>query len=191
MEPPEPMAAPPRKSLANGVGPRTKGDMSPSPTSAHLSLAPNDADASPPAHTGTAEEPPAKRRRGGGRRVTNTDISAEERRKLRVLKNRESAMRSLAKKAEHSAALATNEKQARMEFRSDHQKLQELVTEAQELKTALSRVPDDVVDLVGSVDACINKCITALGSEDPPDAANEPATKTEPSAEPPSQAPAS
>lgn len=110
-------------------------------------------------------EPPTKRRRGG-RRATNPDISAEERRRLRVLKNRESAMRSLAKKAEYSAHLENMEKQAAAEFKASCENLQKLVTTAIALRTALEKVPEDLQKLISKVETCINRGTTALAVEE-------------------------
>lgn len=106
----------------------------------------------------------AKRRRGG-RRATNPEISAEERKRQRVLKNRESAMRSLAKKAEYSAKLEKLETEATTELNDDRQKLQKVVSNAIALRNLLATLPDDVTSLVRSqADAGIAKGVAQLAS---------------------------
>lgn len=110
-------------------------------------------------------EPPAKRRRGG-RRSMNPDISAEERKRLRVLKNRESAMRSLAKKAEYSAKLETQEKEVVQEYNSRRDNLQSLVSVAIDLRTALEKVPMEYTKLMADAQACITKATTVLADAD-------------------------
>lgn len=110
-------------------------------------------------------EPPAKRRRGG-RRSSNPDISAEERKRLRVLKNRESAMRSLAKKAEYSAKLVTMEKEVIAEYKSSRESLEKLICNAVTLRDALGKVPENVEKLIADADACINRGTSALAQDD-------------------------
>lgn len=110
-------------------------------------------------------EPPAKRRRGG-RRSMNPEISAEERKRLRVLKNRESAMRSLAKKAEYSAKLETQEKEATDNYKQKRDSLEKLIAAAIALRTALDKVPGDVSKLVAHAEAGINKASTVLATDE-------------------------
>ncbi|KAI0565694.1 hypothetical protein FGB62_16g018 [Gracilaria domingensis] len=109
-------------------------------------------------------EPPAKKRKGG-KKAMNTDMSAEERKRLRVLKNRESAMRSLAKKAEYSAKLETQQKEALQSYQDSRNNLESLVSTAAALKVALEQVPDDVMQLLTDVEASMKKAC-ALASED-------------------------
>lgn len=125
-------------------------------------------------------EPPTKKRRGG-RRSSNPEISAEERKRLRILKNRESAMRSLAKKAEYSAKLETLEKDAVAEHESSRDSLEKLVATAIALNSALDKVPEDVANLVAKAEKCINRSTNALSEDqDPPSSPAEPAAPSEP-----------
>eukprot|EP00177_Eucheuma_denticulatum_P000811 GFKZ01001470.1.p1 GENE.GFKZ01001470.1~~GFKZ01001470.1.p1 ORF type:complete len:156 (-),score=30.03 GFKZ01001470.1:1509-1976(-) len=116
-------------------------------------------------HDASKGEPPSKKRRSG-RRSSNPSISAEERKRLRVLKNRESAMRSLAKKAEYSAKLETLEKEAAAQHKSKREKLEKLLETAIALRTALDKVPDDIAALIARVESSINRCTTLLAAED-------------------------
>ncbi|CAN8065260.1 unnamed protein product [Agarophyton chilense] len=114
--------------------------------------------------TNEQAEPPAKKRRGG-KKAMNTDLSAEERKRLRVLKNRESAMRSLAKKAQYSAKLETQQKEAVESFKDTRNNLETLLNTAAALKDAMEQVPEDVDQLVSDVEASMKKA-GALTSED-------------------------
>ncbi|PXF46805.1 hypothetical protein BWQ96_03334 [Gracilariopsis chorda] len=108
----------------------------------------------------TQSEPPTKKRRSG-KKGNDPDLSAEERKRLRVLKNRESAMRSLAKKAEYSAKLETQQKQAREAYQETRQSLELLLIKTKALREALGDVPDDVGQLISQVEASMEKA-TAL-----------------------------
>lgn len=102
-------------------------------------------------------EPPAKRRRGG-RRTANPEVSQEERRRIRVLKNRESAMRSLVKKAEYSAKLVGMQKEAEAEHAEKYSNLQKLVAGAMELLEDLEKISsDEVRQLCEELTNCINR----------------------------------
>lgn len=116
-------------------------------------------------HDVSKGEPPSKKRRSG-RRSSNPSISAEERKRLRILKNRESAMRSLAKKAEYSAKLETMEKEVAAQYKSKHEKLEKLLENAIGLRTALDKVPEDIGALVTRVESAINRCTTILAADD-------------------------
>lgn len=109
-------------------------------------------------------EPPAKRRRGG-RRVSNPDVSAEERRRIRVLKNRESAMRSLVKKAEYSAKLVDLQKAAEAEHLAKYSNLQKLVAAAIELRNDLEKISSDEVRQLCEE---LTNCITRSSAADVP-----------------------
>lgn len=98
--------------------------------------------------------PPSKRRRGG-RKASNPQISAEERKRQRVLKNRESAMRSLAKKAQFSAMLEKEEADALLQVKASEHTLQKLVHAAISIRSFLDKVPDDITDLITQVDNAI------------------------------------
>lgn len=123
----------------------------------------SDADASP-----AAAEPPTKKRRGG-RRSSNPEISAEERKRLRILKNRESAMRSLAKKAEYSAKLEALEKHAVEEHKSTRDSLEQLLATAITFKDSLYKAPQDHADLIAKAERCITKATTLLSEDQEPD----------------------
>lgn len=116
-------------------------------------------------HDVSKGEPPSKKRRSG-RRSSNPSISAEERKRLRILKNRESAMRSLAKKAEYSAKLEALEKEAAAQYKSNLEKLEKLLETAIGLRTSLDKVPEDITALVAKVESSINRCTTLLSAEE-------------------------
>lgn len=120
-----------------------------------------------PHNNTTKGEPPSKKRRGG-RRSSNPDISAEERKRLRILKNRESAMRSLAKKAEYSAKLESLEKEAAAQHKSSREELESLLNTAITLRNALDKVPDDIAKLIAKVETSINQGTTVLAHDDSP-----------------------
>lgn len=113
---------------------------------------------------GVSELPPAKRRRGG-RRSANPNISAEERKRLRVLKNRESAMRSLAKKAAYSSKLENTDKVTIEEHKTSREDLEKLINTAIAMRTALGKVPEDLEKLATDAEAAINKATTALAED--------------------------
>lgn len=96
----------------------------------------------------------------------NPEISAEERKRLRVLKNRESAMRSLAKKAEYSAQLENKEKEAVASYKLKRDCLEKLLATAISLRTALSKVPEEVPKLLMHTEACINRATTVLAEDE-------------------------
>lgn len=105
---------------------------------------------------------PLKRRRGG-RRVSNPNMSAEERRRQRVLKNRESAMRSLAKKAEYAQKLAETQKVVLKEQMDKQLHLRKLVDSAVELREELTGFDSpSVLDLIASLADCVTRCNLAL-----------------------------
>lgn len=111
-----------------------------------------------------ATEPPMKKRRGG-RRTSNPEISAEERKRLRILKNRESAMRSLAKKAEYSAKLEALQKQAVEEYRSTRESLEQLIPTALSLKAALDKTSSPNTDLIARAEVCISSATATLTND--------------------------
>lgn len=108
-------------------------------------------------------ERPAKRRRGG-RRVSNPNMTAEERRRQRVLKNRESAMRSLQKKAEYSANLAVEQKSVTAAHEAKKSHMFALVSTAAELREKL----DSNNDIAVSIASCIERCNSLLQSSATP-----------------------
>lgn len=112
--------------------------------------------------------PPASKRRRGGRKASNPEISAEERKRQRVLKNRESAMRSLAKKAEYSAMLEKEEADALLETKGSENTLQKLISTALTARALLNKVPQDVSDLMAEADNTISKgtSILSMGIDD-------------------------
>lgn len=109
-------------------------------------------------------EPPAKRRRGG-RRASNPDISTEERKRLRVLKNRESAMRSLAKKAEYSARLERMQKDAEEQYNQTQDQLEKILSAALSLRTLVNKIPEDQSKLLSEVEAAIKRSTEVLGTD--------------------------
>lgn len=112
----------------------------------------------PEATVGLTDEPgrPAKRRRGG-RRATDPNMSAEDRRRQRVLKNRESAMRSLAKKAKFSADLQAEQAALQNELQTKQIELRKLAELALDLREKLEEFGEN--DLVPSFTSCINRCL--------------------------------
>lgn len=84
------------------------------------------------------------------------------------MKNRESAMRSLAKKAEYSAKLESLEKEAAAQHRSSREKLESLLNTAIALRNALDKVPDDIAKLIANVETSINRGTTILAHDDNP-----------------------
>lgn len=100
-------------------------------------------------------ERPAKRRRGG-RRATNPNMSTEERRRQRVLKNRESAMRSLAKKAAFSQQLTETQQNVIREQEEKQESLRKLVETAIELRDKLETA--GVPGLSASLSGCVERC---------------------------------
>jgi hypothetical protein len=115
-----------------------------------------------PASTGLeqGQEPPLKRRRAG-RRVTDPGMTSDERRRLRTLKNRESAMRSLQKKAEYASKLEADERTQREIVATQREALQQLVQSAIEARSELVQVSDQA-DLVTTVDDCVSRCRAAI-----------------------------
>lgn len=114
--------------------------------------------------TAVGTEPPTKKRRGG-RRTSNPEISAEERKRLRILKNRESAMRSLAKKAEYSAKLEALEKRAIDECSSTRDSLEQLIATAIALKADLDKASQPNTDLIVRAETCISSATDALADD--------------------------
>lgn len=110
-------------------------------------------------------ESPTKRRKIGKRSI-NSDLSAEERKRLRVLKNRESAMRSLAKKAEYSAQLEVEQRETYEEFKATRTALERTLASANALRTALEEVPDDITQLISQVETSIKKATVLANGED-------------------------
>lgn len=127
---------------------------------------------------------PLKRRRGG-RRVSNPNMSVEERRRQRVLKNRESAMRSLAKKAEYAARLADTQKLVFKEQLDKQSELRKLADSAIELRNELATMDSpSASELLASISACVVRCnalMTPIPGDEllqapPPHLAPHPAT---------------
>lgn len=114
-------------------------------------------------------EPPEKQRRSG-RRVANPTMSPEERRRQRTLKNRESAMRSLQKKAEYAAKLESDEKSLRDAVLSQRNSLITTMNAANEARLSLSGSTEHM-DLLERVDACLQRCRDALAKYAPGDVA--------------------
>ncbi len=106
----------------------------------------------------TAERP-AKRRRGG-RRATNPNMTTEERRRQRVLKNRESAMRSLAKKAAFSQQLTETQQSVMREQEEKQERLRKLVLTAVELCDKLDTAGES--ELSATLSACVERCNSGL-----------------------------
>lgn len=107
-----------------------------------------------------------KKRRRGGRRASNPDISAEERKRQRVLKNRESAMRSLAKKAEYSRMLADKHNVAADNVRTAASSLHALLADAAAARRALDRVPSSArLAITARADAAIAAAAVALDGD--------------------------
>lgn len=107
---------------------------------------------------------PTKRRRAG-RRVSNADMSAEERKRQRVLKNRESAMRSLAKKAAYSAQLEDMAKREMDLYTNSRTHLQKLLSTALTMRAAIDKVPERLTKLTAEVEASINRGTNALEND--------------------------
>lgn len=108
---------------------------------------------------------PATKRRRAGRRVSNTDMSAEERKRQRVLKNRESAMRSLAKKAAYSAQLEDMAKREIDLYTTSRSHLQKLLSTALAMRAAIDKVPERLTKLTAEVEASINRGTNALEND--------------------------
>lgn len=107
------------------------------------------------------------RRQERGRRAVNPHWSMEERKRWRVLKNRESAMRSLVKKAEYCAGLEKLEGEAQSEINYSAQKLKQLLKSASELLGVLescvgqpSRLSTQVNDAMVKARSRLEKCPT-------------------------------
>lgn len=95
------------------------------------------------------------RRQGRGRRATNSDWSVEERKRWRVLKNRESAMRSLMKKAEHSERLTRLEAEALDEVAGSVGKLKKLLASASMLFKVLEQCGEQPNNLLSQANAAM------------------------------------
>lgn len=108
----------------------------------------------------SAVERPAKRRRGG-RRATNPNMTTEERRRQRVLKNRESAMRSLAKKAAFSQQLAETQQNVIREQEEKTERLRKLIDTAIQLRGKLDATGES--ELAASISDCVERCNLVLG----------------------------
>jgi hypothetical protein len=105
----------------------------------------------------TADQQPALKRRRTGRSSTDPAMTSDERRRSRTLKNRESAMRSLQKKADYASQLETDDRTQREIVATQRDALQQLVQSALEARAELVRTSDDT-DLVCMVDDCISRC---------------------------------
>lgn len=159
---PTPVAA---TSVAAASGPPSpqpaaaRGASAPAPTHADGGDARPSARAvrSPSERDGDPNTAPSKRRRTATR-GTGSAVSVEERRRIRTLKNRESAMRSLQKKAEYAAQLEAEEHKNADLVRHKHADLSTLVEEAQTLLNAL----DSTTELAKSASKCITRCRAAL-----------------------------
>lgn len=80
-------------------------------------------------------------------------------------------MRSLAKKAEHSARLENLAREALEDYRASRETLQKLINTAIGLRTSLNNVPEDLEKFVSEVEASINRATSALVDvEEDPDA---------------------
>jgi hypothetical protein len=109
----------------------------------------------------SAQQQPLLKRRRVGRGSTDPAMTSDERRRLRTLKNRESAMRSLQKKAEYASQLETDERTQREIVATQRDALQQLVQSAIEARAELVQTFDHS-DLVGVVDDCISRCRGAI-----------------------------
>lgn len=104
-------------------------------------------------------------RRRGGRRALNPEMSAEDRKRQRVLKNRESAMRSLAKKAEYSRMLNDNHTNVQSQIKTAVSNLSALVSDAQVLRQALCSLPAEAIaneTLTDRADSVIASSVAAI-----------------------------
>lgn len=85
--------------------PASPPPSSPSPNVAPVKTEPTHAPAPPPAPAPASPASSTSRKGKGGRRAANPHLSEEERRRERILKNRESAMKSLQKKKRYTEDL--------------------------------------------------------------------------------------
>lgn len=103
------------------------------------------------------------RRPGRGRRSTNSDWSVEERKRWRVLKNRESAMRSLMKKAEHSERLIRLESEALDAVDRSVWKLKKLLASASVLLEVIEQCGEQPNELRTRANVAIVRAKAKLG----------------------------
>lgn len=104
---------------------------------------------------------PSKRRRGG-RRACNPELSAEERKRLRVLKNRESAMKSLLKKAQYSESLEKCESDNVAEYNNNIANLEQMLASASRLRALLDNQPSVPPSIFSSIENAIASAQTTL-----------------------------
>lgn len=114
-----------------------------------------------PASDETADGGAPRKRRRTGRRSMNPELSAEERRRMRTLKNRESAMRSLQKKAEYASRLEADERRLREGVADLRESLLVTVNTANSARSVLEEKSEHR-ELLERVDACLRKCRDAL-----------------------------
>lgn len=118
--------------------------------------------------------PPAKRPRfhsaspcgAAGAGMGSEQESAEERRRRRVLNNRESAMRSLQKKADFAAKLEEEEREQRRVLFARRETLADTVRTAIVARKQIASGDGGNDALLLEVDDCIARCQEALAGED-------------------------
>jgi hypothetical protein len=113
---------------------------------------------------GSADGPVLKRRRVG-RPAQGPPMDAEERQRLRKVKNRESAMRSLQKKADYTSKLEEDERTQRAIVSERCDALRALVETVGTERVALARAqvetPEHAI-LAATVDDCLARCRTLI-----------------------------
>jgi hypothetical protein len=121
--------------------------------------------AQPPGHLLSHHDPPAVKRRRVGRPAKGPRVDAEERKRVRKLKNRESAMRSLQKKADYANKLAEEEHLQREVVASRCVTLCALVEAATVDRAALAKVQVETPEqasLATIVDDCLTRCRASI-----------------------------
>jgi hypothetical protein len=120
-------------------------------------------DAEPSAKRQRVAVPPAVvSARRAGRRAANPATTPEERRRQRTLSNRESAMRSLQKKAEFAARLEDEERTLREIVGARCDALKQVVDAAVHARAALRDAGSGHDALAAEVDDCIARCRAAV-----------------------------
>jgi hypothetical protein len=108
---------------------------------------------------------PARKRRRVGRPAQGAPMDADERQRLRKVKNRESAMRSLQKKADYTSKLEEDERTQRAIVSERCDALRALVETVSAERVALARAqvetPEHAI-LAATVDDCLARCRTLI-----------------------------
>lgn len=123
--------------------------------------------------SGHSAPPPAKRPRflsaspgrAVGEGMGSEQESVEERRRRRVLNNRESAMRSLQKKEDFAAKLEQEEREQRRVLSARCKALVETVKTAKDARNQMASANGERFSLLAEVDDCIARCKQALAGE--------------------------